>query len=485
MTSIASTALPLGDQRRLDRDFIARYDTRAPRYTSYPPAPFWKPEFDGEAWRRHLAASAPEPGAPPKPLSLYVHIPFCERHCLFCACNVVITSKEGIASRYLDALEREIDLAASLASEGREVVQLHLGGGTPNYLTADEMARLMATLRSRFRFAKEAEVSIEADPRVSSREEIRRFAEVDGFTRISFGAQDFHDATQEAIGRTQTFEITRDLIAEARAAGLRSVNIDLIYGLPRQTAASWRQTIDRFLAMRPDRLALYNFAFLPDRLAHQRGLVAEEMPSPDEKLEMFLETNERLLAEGYRFIGMDHYALAEDSLALALEDGTLRRNFMGYSTLRGTDTLAFGASAISEVAGAFAQNTKNLAEHEREVAEGRLPVERGMRLNDDDARRQWVIEQAMCAGFVGASAYAGRFPGGDFTAEFHAELERLAPLQADGLVEIDSTGLRVAPLGRFFLRNVAMAFDAYLPSVARLRAEAPSSRKAPAFSRTV
>lgn len=497
-------------RERLTPEFIGRYDVRGPRYTSYPAAPFWTPTFAGDAWKRHLtrhaaqghaapdaAAGGAEAGggaATPRALSLYVHIPFCRRHCHFCACNVIITEKEGIASRYLDAMEREIDVVARLAAPGRVVQKLQLGGGTPNYLTAEEMARLLGMLRARFAFAPDAEIAIEVDPRTSDRAEIERLRHHDGFNRISFGAQDFHEETQAAIGRSQTWDVTAAQTAAAREAGFASVNLDLIYGLPRQTVASWRRTIDRFLELRPERLALYNFAYLPDKVANQREIDPAELPSAADKMAMFLETNARLIESGYRFIGLDHYALEGDSLTAALDDGSLRRNFMGYTTLRGTDLIGFGVSSISEFQGAFAQNTKILTEYERLLGEGRLPTERGLELSEDDLRRQHLVEGIMCAGVVAEAEYRERF-GESFVGAFAAELERLAPMADDGLVEIDADGLRVTPLGRFFLRNVAMVFDAYLPKMARVTQEpetpgAPGPRgrrgeRAPVFSRTM
>jgi oxygen-independent coproporphyrinogen-3 oxidase len=474
------------DQLRahLTPEFVERYNVRGPRYTSYPAAPYWTPAFDGDAWKRHLTARAAGDGregsgASPRPLSLYVHIPFCQRHCHFCACNVIITEKEGIAGRYLDAVEQEVELVARLASTGREVVQLHLGGGTPNYLTGDEMARLMAILRGAFTFAEDAEVSIEVDPRISSPEEIERLAKVDGFNRISFGAQDFDEETQEAIGRSQTWDVTRRQTEAARANGFSSVNLDLIYGLPRQTIASWRETIDRFLDLRPDRLALYNFAYLPERVANQRHIDERELPCADDKLTMFLETNARLLEAGYRFIGLDHYALEGDTLTAALDDGSLRRNFMGYTTLLGTDLLGFGVSAISDFEGVFTQSTKILTEYERLLDERRLPTERGLALSTDDERRRYLVERIMCAGNVREADYAARY-GEGFAAAHGEELERLAPLATDGLVVINNAGLYVTPMGRFFLRNVAMVFDAYLPKSAPIFNGEPLPVSAPA-----
>jgi len=467
----------------LSPEFHAKYDVRGPRYTSYPTVPFWSEQVDGAAWTEHLhergGTKGPNAG---KPLALYVHIPFCRHHCAYCACNVIVTSHEGIASRYLDSVEREIALVADMTSAGRDVIQIHLGGGTPNYLNSAEMTRLLGMLRGAFKQHPEAEISIEVDPRVSSREEIRRLHEVDGFNRISFGVQDFNEATQEAIGRSQTYDITLALVDEARRVGFHSINVDLIYGLPEQSRESWQRTIDRFLELAPSRLAVYNFAFFPGKLANHRRLNPDRMPSVAEKMTMFLDTNERLLQGGYRFIGFDHYARENDLLTRALDDGTLHRNFMGYTTLRGTDMLAFGVSAISDAFGGFSQNTKKLSHYEHCLAEGSLPIEQGLVLDANDLRRQWIIETLLCSGLLSKAEYEARF-GGDFDLEYSGEIERLAPLQEDGLLELEPTRIAVTTAGRFFLRNIAMAFDAYLPGAASPARGA--ARPMPVFSRTL
>jgi oxygen-independent coproporphyrinogen-3 oxidase len=472
------------DPQILSPEFFTKYDVRGPRYTSYPTVPYWSKDWTSDDWLGVLAEAAQEsPSGEYQPLSLYVHIPFCKHHCAFCACNVIITSQEGIASRYLDSVEQEIALISENTAANRQVVQLHLGGGTPNYLTGEEMTRLITMLHDAYRFHPDGERSIEVDPRTSSVEEIRRLRQEHQFNRISFGAQDFHGATQEAIGRTQTYEITLKLVEESRRVGFDSINIDLIYGLPAQSRASWRETIDRFLDLRPSRLALYNFAFLPKMLSHQRGIDPNALPDVGEKLEMFLETNERLLEAGYRFIGMDHYALENDDLTRALDDGTLHRNFMGYTTLRGTDMLSFGVSAISDAVGVFSQNTKKLSVYEKELAEGRLPVERGLILSDDDLQRRWVIETLMCSGRLEKAEYRQLFDA-DFDAKYGAALEELEPLVADQLVVLEDDAVIVTPAGRFFLRNIAMPFDAYL---GQNKPGGESARKSgkPTFSRTL
>ena len=433
---------------------ITEYDQRIPRYTSYPTAPYWSEQFDAAAWSNHLAEHA----GGRTPLALYAHIPFCEKHCLFCACNVIITPKREVADRYLGYLFREIDLVAAQARSEGEVVQLHLGGGTPNYLAQAQMTALVRHFEARFTFAPDAERSIEIDPRVANPEYVAALHDECGYNRISFGTQDFNEETQLAIGRGQTREVTFANVREARARGFRSINIDLIYGLPRQTEKSWSETLDAIDELLPDRIALYNFAFLPSKLAHQRALNDEALPPPAMKLEMFIEAHNRLTANGYVFIGMDHYARVDDSLTKALRAGTLRRNFMGYNTLRGTDMLAFGTSAIGDYHGAFVQNVKKLSVYERMVDEGVLPVERGLRLSEDDILRRHIIEEIMCNGtlpLLGEANAAVR-------TLVEQEAEALDPLEADGLIVRHDDRLDITDKGRVFLRNVAVVFDAYL-----------------------
>jgi len=433
---------------------IQFYDQRIPRYTSYPTAPYWKPSFGPLQWQEHLERSSQHD----RDLSLYVHIPFCGKRCLFCACNVIVTRKEGVARDYIDTLAQEVALVKRHWRGTGKVTQLHLGGGTPNYLTAEEMSRLANVLGSEFEFSPHAERSIEVDPRIATPEQIEALATEHGFARISFGVQDFHEQTQLAIGREQTQDCTFANVAAARRSGFRSVNIDLIYGLPMQTAESWAASVGAILDLRPDRIALYNFAFLPGRLAHQRFLDEGSLPNAGAKLEMFIEAHDHLTAAGYEFIGMDHYALADDSLTKAQQAGTLRRNFMGYTTLRGTDLLSFGTSAISDYQGAFAQNVKKLNHYGAMISEGLLPVERGLLLSEDDRLRQYVIEELMCNGRL---RYDGTHSE-SIRVLVESRREELAPLENDGLLRSDSAGVVVTQKGRMFLRNIAVVFDAYV-----------------------
>ncbi|MGF1571794.1 MAG: oxygen-independent coproporphyrinogen III oxidase [Sumerlaeia bacterium] len=445
---------------------IAQYDERIPRYTSYPTVPFWTTEFGPEQFQSHLIEKTE--GAE-TPLSLYVHLPFCAKRCLFCACNVIITSKQTVADDYLDVLEKEIKLARKHYKGNGKVIQLHLGGGTPNFLHHQQMDRLISILESEFDFSPTAERSIEIDPRVASPEDVHHLFTAQKFNRISYGVQDLHDETQAAIGREQACEITFRNVKAARDAGFTSVNIDLIYGLPMQTEASWAKTLEGVLELRPDRIALYNFAYLPERLPHHQKLEEDQLPDRDLKVAMFMNAHDAFAANGWTFIGMDHYALASDGLAVALQNASLRRNFMGYTTLNGTDLLSFGVSSISDFQGAFAQNVKKLSTYKSMVEAGELPVERGLRLNQNDLIRRFCVESVMCNGYL-------EFNTPELKAIQQQAQANLQRLEQEGLLELTSTALRVTLKGRVFLRNIAVVFDSYLQS--------PKNGK-PMFSRAV
>lgn len=439
-------------QNNITPETIAKYDQRIPRYTSYPTVPFWTTEFGSQQWGSHLAQTTQNTT---KPLSLYVHLPFCAKRCLFCACNVIITIKKNVADDYLDVLEQEIKLVRSKYQGSGKVIQLHLGGGTPNFLSREQMDRLLSMLESEFEFASDAERSIEVDPRIASPEDIHHLFHSQRFNRISYGVQDLHDETQAAIGREQAGEITFKNVEAARKAGFSSVNIDLIYGLPMQTQASWAETLEGVLQLRPDRIALYNFAYLPERLPHHQQLDEAQLPDRDLKVEMFMTAHDALVSNGWTFIGMDHYALASDGLAKALNNQSLRRNFMGYTTLNGTDLLSFGVSSISDFQGAFSQNVKKLSTYKTMVEAGELPVERGMRLSDNDLLRRHCVESVMCNGFL-------EFNTPELEAihqEAQPELERL---EQEGLLELHPRAIHVTLKGRVFLRNIAVVFDSYL-----------------------
>ena len=434
----------------MDRQtIIARFDVPGPRYTSYPTADRFASGFGPAEALHALRARA----ADPAPLSLYVHVPFCESVCYYCACNKVVTRRHELAGAYLDALESEIGLVTAALGRGHAAVQLHLGGGTPTFLSDAELARLMAALRAAFDLRPGAELSIEIDPRTVNRARLATLAEL-GFNRLSFGVQDFDPAVQEAVHRVQPFELVRALLAAAREIGFESINADLIYGLPKQTAESFARTVAQIGALRPDRIALYAYAHLPERFKPQRRIAAADLPAAALRLEMQECAASGLAAHGYAHIGMDHFALPDDALAVAQREGRLQRNFQGYSTQADCDILAFGVSAISRVGNTYGQNAKTLLEYYAALEAGRLPVERGIVLSEDDERRRALIMGLMCH---------GRAPfHEEDRGTYASELQRLAPLVEAGLVALERDALQVTAAGHGVLRAIAMVFDHHL-----------------------
>lgn len=462
-----SEPLPVAD---VSVELLHRYNVPGPRYTSYPTAPEWRQGLGPSDYAAILAESS----APvrPAPLSLYLHIPFCERLCYFCACNVVITANHAVEDPYLALLEKEIDWIASSVGARREVVQLHWGGGTPTYLAPERITRLAEKLRTAFSFAADAEVGVEIDPRVTTKDHLSALSQA-GFNRLSMGVQDFDPAVQEAINRFQTYEGTRSLVESAREMGFDSVNMDLIYGLPLQTPESFRATIERILEIGPDRLAVYSYANVPWLKKHQK-LLETKLPGEREKFEIFRTALVRFADAGYEYIGMDHFARPNDELSRARRERTLHRNFQGYTTKAGTDLIGMGVSAIGAVGNAFVQNRRELADYRRAIeAEGSATF-RGFRLSFDDRLRRDVIGSLLCHGVVVIPEVESAF-GIDFGEYFAGALHRLEACAADGLVEISDTEVRATPLGRVFLRNLAMPFDAYLTDAS----------ERPTFSRTL
>ncbi len=452
---------------------LPRYAMEGPRYTSYPTAPVWGEEYGAEDFRRDLSRGDGDADAG---LSVYVHVPFCRSLCHFCACNKVITRQEALPLQFLDTVECELDAVREAVGAPRPATQIHWGGGTPTYLTPEQVTRLHTAVTARFPAAPGAEISIEVDPRVTTPEHVAALREV-GFNRISMGVQDFEPRVQEAIHRIQPFEETSALVACSREAGFESVNFDLIYGLPYQSEATFARTLDQVLALRPDRLALYSYAHVTWVAKQQRGFERKDLPTPEVKIRIFLAALQRFLEAGYRFIGLDHFAEPEDELSQALADRTLRRNFMGHTTQAGVDLIGLGPSAISELRGAYAQSHRDLGAWQAAVASGGVATARGHVLSRDDVERRWVIGRIMCLGEVRASEFEAAF-GRVFRAAYASELASLAPAAADGLVEIGSDGsIQVTPLGRLLVRNVAMAFDAYLAGQRR--------EGRPMFSKTV
>ncbi len=443
-----------------DPDLLRRYDVSGPRYTSYPTAPQFHEEFGPEAYRR--AAAASNESAEPRPLSIYVHVPFCRQVCYYCACNRVITANYARASGYLERLFEEIALQGELFASQRPVEQLHLGGGTPNYLSDEDLTALLGNLRTHFNLetGDHREFSIEIDPRDVSSGTIQQLAEL-GFNRMSVGVQDFHPTVQKAINRIQSAELTASVIEAGRRHGFRSTNMDLIYGLPHQSVETFSATLDTLLELRPERLAVYNYAHLPHLFKVQRQISEADLPGPEEKLAILGLTIERLTAAGYVYIGMDHFALPDDELAQAQKKGHLHRNFQGYSTRAECDLVALGSTAIGKIGNTYSQNLREPEAYQERIATGELAVFRGVELDADDVLRREVITDLMCHSELPFRRYEERH-GIDFQSYFADDLERLRPLVDDGLITIDQERIQVLPRGRLLLRNVAMAFDRYL-----------------------
>jgi oxygen-independent coproporphyrinogen-3 oxidase len=455
-------------------DLLRRYDRPGPRYTSYPTAVEFHEDYT-EADYRKLLAAADRLSA--EPLSLYIHIPFCEERCTYCGCHVVITRKREVADKYLDHLGREIDMLAEALPRRRALSQYHWGGGTPNYLSVEQMAGLHAKVTEHFEIVEGAEVAVEIDPRVTTREQIDLMCEC-GFNRVSMGVQDFAPEVQAAVNRRQSEEQTVDLYHYCRSAGIPSINLDLIYGLPLQTPETFRRTMESVVRLRPDRLALYSFAYIPWLKPHQKSIPEQSMPSPETKLRLFCIAREMMLVAGYHQIGMDHFALPDDELALAQSRRSLHRNFMGYTVKKGGDMVGAGISAIGDLQGSFAQNAKKLSGYHEALDAGRFPIERGCFLDRDDVIRRDVITKLMCNFHLDRSEIE-QCHGIDFGSYFEQELVELAASDgpvAHGFLEIDGDSLEVVGNGRLFVRNICMTFDRYLRE---------RESDGPTFSRTI
>jgi oxygen-independent coproporphyrinogen-3 oxidase len=472
-------ALPVLDSEQpvLDAELLKRYDRPGPRYTSYPAAPQFTTQFGGKELREQAADSNQRPG--PRPLSLYVHVPFCFSPCFYCGCTRLITRDTAKGERYVEQLLHEIALVAPLFDRDRQVVQLHLGGGTPNFLSAETIAWLIGGLSEAFTLssAPGRDFSIELDPRTVPPNYAAALARI-GFNRVSLGVQDFDPEVQGAVNRLQSIEETLDLIDACRDSGFRSVNVDLIYGLPRQTPTAFRRTLRMVMSARPDRLAVYGYAHLPGLFKAQGRIDPATLPSAAERLELLRLAVEELSVGGYRYIGMDHFALPDDELVRAQEAGELQRNFMGYTTHAGCDLIGLGVSAISHIGESFSQNFRELKKWEAALAAGRLPLWRGLALSADDRVRAAVISQLMCQGVIEVRAIEARF-GIDFGAYFAASLARLQAHVADGLITVADDRITVTGTGRLLLRSIAMCFDVYLHAPATTAAARPS------FSRVV
>jgi oxygen-independent coproporphyrinogen-3 oxidase len=458
-----------------DAELLRRYDKPGPRYTSYPTAPAFDTAFGAAQLRAHALRSNEEPI--PQPLSIYVHVPYCFSPCFYCGCNRIITRDRSRAAPYLARLAREAALVAPWFDRDREVIQVHLGGGTPNFLTPEQIYELMESLRANFRLTARADrdFSIELDPRFLNLGDIASYAAC-GFSRASFGVQDFDPVVQQAVNRVQSVEQTLDAIQACRDSGFRSVNLDLIYGLPRQTRDGFARTLDIVTAARPDRIAVYGYAHMPQIFKAQTQIEESELPDPAAKLALLQLAIERLTEAGYRHIGMDHFALPDDDLSRAQDALSLHRNFMGYTTHADCDLIGLGVSAISHVGDSYSQNPRELPGWEIAVDRGQPPVWRGLELSFDDRIRADVIQQLMCHGFVDVAAIERRHDV-HFAEYFADALRQLQPLRADGLVERNGPDIIATSRGRLLLRIIAMCFDNHLA--------APQAAARPRYSRVL
>ena len=441
-----------------DLDLVSRFDVPGPRYTSYPTADRFRDHAEESLLLERLSRPTQSPGN--EPLSLYFHIPFCNTVCYYCACNKSVTKDHSVVDPYLTALEREMWLVSVALGDGRRVSQMHWGGGTPTFLQDAEIKRLMRAIRSHFEFSPDGEYSIEIDPRRVSDETVGLLAH-EGFNRMSIGIQDFSPEVQRAVNRIQSVEETARVIAAAREKGFRSISVDLIYGLPFQNCGRFEKTLDSVLAMSPDRLSLYNYAHLPTRFMPQRRISADDLPSPEEKLGILSMAIERLLAEGYVFIGMDHFARPDNELAIAQANGSLQRNFQGYSTHAECDMLGFGVSSIGKISGLFVQNQRGLDAYYQALGQGRLPVMRSWEVSRDDELRAGIIQALMCHFELRIPDFELKH-GLIFGEYFSAEMKELEGLAEAGLLDMHGDAIRITMRGRLLVRIVAMVFDRYL-----------------------
>jgi oxygen-independent coproporphyrinogen III oxidase len=453
-------------------ELLRKYDVAGPRYTSYPTAPAWTEAVGEKDFRKSLSGLRPD-----EPLSLYFHIPFCETLCHFCGCMKVITKDHSRSRPYVDVLLAELArIAGLLPKDAGHVSQMHFGGGSPNYLQPGELKEIVERTLGLFRFEKDAEIAIEMHPRTSTPQFCKALTKLK-FNRISLGVQDFDPVVQKLINRHQTYEMTASMVASLRKLGFKAFNFDLIYGLPGQTREGWTNTLAQVIGLKPNRLAVYSYAHVPWLKPYQRSFEDKDLPSPELKIELFEAAYRTLTSAGYQPIGMDHFALREDDLARAHKDGTIHRNFMGYSTKADAHQIGFGVSAISYVAGNYFQNEKEIEPYEAAVRSGKLATHRGYLLNRDDRIRREMIRQIMCRGAVSIPGFEKDW-GIDFEDYFADDLPRLNPMIDDGLLKRTKRELRVVGEGHLFLRNIAMSFDHHLNDI-------KASAKNPVFSRTV
>ena len=456
---------------KIDFEVLKKFNKPGPRYTSYPTAPLFSPEFTAEDFIREIVETNK---AATQGLSLYFHFPFCEKLCYFCGCNMMVTHDRARISEYNEYLKKEIDLLRPMIAPDRKGEQMHWGGGTPSYLTPAEIRDIGGYIRNRFEFDDDIEASVEIDPRGLTREHMEAFREV-GFNRTSFGVQDFNLQVQETINRVQSEEITRQTVEWARELGFQSINLDLIYGLPYQTVDAFAETVEKVIDISPNRIAVFNYAHVPWLKKHQSVMPAEAMPASDERLAILQMTIEKLIAAGYIYIGMDHFAKPTDELAIAQKNNTLYRNFQGYSTKSGCDVYAFGYSAISQFENIYAQNLKNLKDYYSRIDSGAAATNVGYRMTPDDHIRKETIMQLMCNLEIDKRRVESKF-GIEFDEYFKNDIAKLDVFINDGLLENEADKISVIGSGILIIRNIAMCFDAYLEKMAKEK---------PVFSKTV
>ena len=454
----ASTQSEADALNEITPEMLQKYDVAGPRYTSYPTADRFVDAFGVEEYQQALDKR--RHGGMALPLSIYVHVPFCESLCFYCACNKIITKRHERGTEYLEYLRREIDLHVQHLGKGQTISQLHLGGGSPTFFDDEELTQLIEIIKRNFVLAPNGEYSIEIDPRTVNEKRLAHLADL-GFNRLSFGVQDFDPEVQKAVHRIQPAEQVFDLVGSARNLGFDSVNVDLIYGLPKQTPTSFARTLQQVATLRPERIALYAYAHLPERFKPQRRIDAQDLPIAADKIEMLSIAIATFLSAGYVYVGMDHFALPTDPLAIAKRQGRLHRNFQGYSTQPDCDLIALGVSAIGRVGSTYSQNAKTLEEYYDQINQGKLPIVKGLALSSDDMVRRAVIMALMCQGELQFEAVELTYMI-NFKRYFASELAQLKALEKEGLLEIDDTGIQVTSRGWFFVRGIAMQFDRYL-----------------------
>jgi oxygen-independent coproporphyrinogen-3 oxidase len=446
------------NQLVVDLELIRRLDKNGPRYTSYPTADRFVDTFNAESYRQWVAKR--ETGDTARPLSLYIHIPFCNTLCFYCACNKIITKDRSQSAEYVRYLIKEMAMQAKLLGPGQVVEQLHFGGGTPTFMSDDEIRQIMAAIRQHFKLVKDGEYSIEIDPRKVSDATIALLGK-EGFNRISVGVQDFDAEVQRAVNRIQSEEETLGIIHAARANGFKSVSIDLIYGLPKQTLQGFGTTLDKIIAANPDRLSIYNYAHMPTMFKPQRRIHEEDLPAPQAKLDILNMAVNKLTSAGYVYIGMDHFAKPEDELAVAQRQGRLHRNFQGYSTHSDCDLVALGVSAIGKIGPTYSQNYREVEDYYAALDKDQLPIMRGLELNADDLVRRAIIQALMCHFEISKESFH-TVNQIDFDKYFATEMEELREYEREGLLEISPQWIEVTPKGRMLIRNICMVFDKYL-----------------------